>query len=129
MKKLFILSFILFLTSELFSQQTSTAAIKQTINTMMDAMRKGDSTLLRSVLAEDLELQSVAGDKMGKVLVSTKGANDLVTQIGTPHADVYEERMFLATSKSTAPGQRLDTLYILSRNYIQPLRCQLFPIG
>jgi hypothetical protein len=50
-----------------FAQQTSTAAIKQTINTMMDAMRKGDSTLLRSVLAKDLELESVAGDKMGKV--------------------------------------------------------------
>jgi hypothetical protein len=86
-----------------FSQQTSTDAIKQTINTMMDAMRKGDSTLLRSVLAKELELESVAGGKMGKVLVSTKGANDLVTQIGTPHADVYDERIVFGGIKIDGP--------------------------
>jgi Putative lumazine-binding len=103
MKKLFILSFTFFLTSGLFAQQASTAAIKQTINTMMDAMRKGDSTLLRSVLAKELELESVAGDKMGKVLVSTKGANDLVTQIGTPHADVYDERIVFGDIKIDGP--------------------------
>ena len=61
MKNLLILSFIFFLTSELFAQQTSTDAIKRTINTMFDAMRKGDSTLLRSVLVKDMELQSIAG--------------------------------------------------------------------
>jgi hypothetical protein len=93
MKKLLISGFTIFLTSALFAQQTSTAAIKQTINTMMDAMRKGDSTLLRSVLAKDMQLQNVAEDKMGKVLLSTKSATGLLTQIGTPHADVYDERI------------------------------------
>jgi hypothetical protein len=47
MKRLFILSFTIFLTSALFAQQTSTAAIKQIINTMADAICKGDSSLLR----------------------------------------------------------------------------------
>ena len=103
MKKLFILTFILLLTSKLFAQRTSTDAIKQTINTMLDAMRKGDSTLLRSVLAKDMELQSIAADKMGKVSLSTKSANDLVTQIGTPHTDVYDERIVFGGIKIDGP--------------------------
>jgi hypothetical protein len=103
MKKLFIFSFILFLTSKLFAQQISTDAVKQTINTMLDAMRKGDSTLLRSVLAKDMELQSIAADKMGKVSLSTKSADGLVTQIGTPHAAVYDERIVFGGIKIDGP--------------------------
>jgi hypothetical protein len=103
MKKLFIFSLILFLTSKLFAQQTSTDAIKQTINTMLDAMRKGDSTLLRSVLAKDMDLQSIAADKMGKVSLSTKSADGLVTQIGTPHAAVYDERIVFGSIKIDGP--------------------------
>jgi len=93
MKRLFILNFTLFLTSTLFAQQTSTDAIKQTINAMIAAMRKGDSALLKSVLSKDMELQSVATDKMGKVSLTTTSANDLLTRIGTPHSAVYDERI------------------------------------
>src|SRR6516164_9243722 len=93
MKRLFILNFTLFLTSTLFAQQTSTDAIKQTINAMIAAMRKGDSALLKSVLSKDMELQSVATDKMGKVSLTTTSANDLLTSIGTPYSAVYDERI------------------------------------
>ena len=112
MKKLFILSFIIFLTSELFAQQTSTDAIKRTINTMLDAMRKSDSTLLKSVLAKDTELQSVAADKMGKVSLSTKSANDLITQIGTPHAAIYDERIVFGGIKIDGPLASVWAPYI-----------------
>jgi hypothetical protein len=111
MKKLFILGFIIFLTSALFAQGTSTAAIKQTINTMMDAIRKGDSALLRSVLAKDMEVQSVADDKMGKIQMSTKSASDLVTQIGTPHTDVYDERIVFGDIKIDGPVASVWTPY------------------
>src|SRR6267142_701172 len=111
MRKLFILSFTIFLTSGLFAQQTSTAAMKQIVNTMIDAMRKGDSTLLRSVLAKDMELQIVAIDKMGKVSLSTKSADGLVTQIGTPHADVYDERIVFGGIKIDGPLASVWTSY------------------
>lgn len=111
MKQLFILGFITSLTSGLFAQETPTAAIKQTINTMMDAMRKGDSALLRSVLAKDLQVQSVADDKMGKIQMSTKSAGDLVTQIGTPHADVYDERIIFGDIKIDGPLASVRTPY------------------
>jgi len=112
MKKLFILSFIILLTSELFAQQASTDAIKRTIHTMLDAMRKSDSTLLRSVLAKDMELQSVAADKMGKVSLSTTSANDLVTKIGTPHAAVYDERIIFGGIKIDGPLASVWAPYI-----------------
>lgn len=103
MKKLFTFGFILFMTSKLFAQQTSTNAVKQTINTMLDAMRKGDSTLLRSVLAKDMQLQSIAADMMGKVSLATKSADGLATQIGTPHAAVYDERIVFGRIKIDGP--------------------------
>jgi Putative lumazine-binding len=115
MKKLFILGSTLFLTSALSAQQTSTDAIKQTINTMLDAMRKGDSTLLRSVLAKDVELQSISADKMGKVSLSTNSANDLVTQVGTPHTAVYDERIVFGGIKIDGP---LASVWAPSKFYL-----------
>jgi hypothetical protein len=116
MKKLFIFGFIIFgfiifLPSVLFAQATSTDAVRQTINTMMDAMRKGDSALLRSVLARDLEVKSVADDKMGEIRVSTKTADDLVTQIGTPHPDPYDERIAFGDIKIDGPVASVWTSY------------------
>jgi hypothetical protein len=111
MKKLFILSFTIFLTTELFAQQLSTATIKQTINTMIDAMRKGDSTLLRSVLTKDMDLQSITIDKTGKLLLSTKTADGLVTQIATPHMDEYDERIVFGDIKIDGPLASVWTPY------------------
>ena len=111
MKKFLILSLTIFLRSGLFAQQTSTDAIKHTINTMMDAMRNSDSTLLRSVLAKDMKLQSAAGGKMEKVLLSTKSDNAFVTQIGTPHADVYDERIVFGSIKIDGPLASVWTSY------------------
>ena len=111
MKKLFVLIFIIILTPGLFAQQSSTAAIKQTINTMMDAMRKGDSVLLKSVLAKNMELQSVALDTTGRVSLSTVRGNDLVTLIATPHADVYDERIVFGGIKMDGPLASVWTPY------------------
>jgi putative lumazine-binding protein len=111
MKKLFILSCLIILTSTLFAQQTSTDAIKQTIHTLLDAMRKGDSTLLRSVLAKDMELQSIGTDKTGKISVSTKSADGLVAQIGAPHADAYDERIVFGGIEIDGPLASVWTPY------------------
>ncbi|MDF2433283.1 MAG: hypothetical protein JWP44_2914 [Mucilaginibacter sp.] len=76
-----------------YSQQTATDAIKQSINTMFDAMRKGDSTLLKSTFAKDMILQSISTNKEGKAVLSTEKADDFAKAIGTPHASIYDERI------------------------------------
>ena len=99
MKKLFIFIFSIFVMPGVFAQQTSTDSIKQTINTMMDAMRKGDTTLLRSVLAKDMDVLSATSDRMEKLTFSTKSADAFVTQIGSPHKEIYDEEIIFGDIK------------------------------
>ena len=68
------------------------AAIKQTINKLMDAIRKNDSSLARSVLSESMIFQSLSA-KNGTSKMSTFNADDLVKIIGTPDASVDDERV------------------------------------
>jgi hypothetical protein len=82
-----------------YCQQTVTTAVKQTINTLFDAMRKGDSTLLRSVFSKDMILQSVSNDKEGKAILTTEKADGFVKSIGTPHTAVYDERIVFGDIK------------------------------
>jgi hypothetical protein len=93
MKKILTLALFLITSNTIFAQQTETAAIKQTVNTMFDAMRKGDSTLLKSVFSKDMVLQSVSNDKEGKAVLSTENAAAFLKAIGTPHAAIYDERI------------------------------------
>ena len=93
MKKLMLINLLLVLSANVFAQQTEADAIKQTINTLFNAMRKGDSTLLRSTFSKGMILQSISNDKEGKAILSTENVNDFVKAIGTPHAAVYDERI------------------------------------
>lgn len=92
MKKILILGIVLLLSIKTFAQQTDQDVIKQTVNTLFDAMRKGDSTLLRSTFAKDIVFQGVANKKEGTTLV-TENANDFIKTIGTPHKEIYDERI------------------------------------
>jgi hypothetical protein len=103
MKKVFtILAVLIFSkmsTAQDIQWTSDTAAIKQTINTLFDAMRKGDSTLFRSVFLRSMILQSISNEKNGKPVLSTESTDDLVKDIGTPHADVYDERIVYGAIK------------------------------
>ena len=93
MKRLLFLITAMFVSVATFAQQSATDGVKQSINTMFDAMRKGDSTLLKSVFAKEMVLQSVSTSKEGKAVISTDSANDFAKAIGTPHNAVYDERI------------------------------------
>ena len=97
MKKILLINLMLLLSGSVFAQQSSTDAVKQTINTLFDGMRKGDSTLLRSVFAKDMILQSIANDASGKAILTTEKADGFVKAIGTPHKAVYDERITFGT--------------------------------
>ncbi|HEY8784098.1 MAG TPA: nuclear transport factor 2 family protein [Mucilaginibacter sp.] len=99
MKKILIINLLLMISGAIFAQQTDTAAIKQTVTTLFDAMRKGDSTLLRSVFSKDMILQSVSEDKEGKAVLSTEKADGFIKAIGAPHTAVYDERIIFDTIK------------------------------
>jgi len=85
--------FTILLSATAFAQQSATDGVKQSINTMFDAMRKGDSTMLKSVFAKEMVLQSVSTNKEGKTMISVDSANDFAKAIGTPHKGIYDERI------------------------------------
>jgi hypothetical protein len=97
MKKILLINLMLLLCGSVFAQQSATDAVKQTINRLFDAMRKGDSTLLRSVFAKDMILQSISEDATGKAILTTEKADGFVKTIGTPHQMVYDERITFGT--------------------------------
>jgi len=102
MRKLILCAFIL-LSLKSFAQQIEQDAIKQTINTMFTAMRKGDSTMLRSTFAKGIAFQGVASKKDGTVSLETENPNDFIKMVGTPHKGVYDERVTFADIKIDGP--------------------------
>jgi hypothetical protein len=99
MKKLVLINLLLITSISAFAQQTAADGVKQAVNTMFDAMRKGDSTLLKSAFAKEMVLQSVSTNKEGKAIISTESANDFAKAIGTPHTQLYDERIVFGDIK------------------------------
>jgi hypothetical protein len=93
MKNLLLTALLFILAIKLFAQQPAIDSVKQTVNIMFDAMRKGDSTTLRSVFEKDMLLQSISTGKNGNAVISTEPAIAFLTAIGTLHAQVYDERI------------------------------------
>ncbi|OON69433.1 nuclear transport factor 2 family protein [Hymenobacter sp. CRA2] len=69
-----------------------TEAVRKTINTFFDGMRKGDSALVRSSLAPSVVLQTIS-TRGGTTQVLTENPKDFLKAVGTPHKDVWDERI------------------------------------
>jgi hypothetical protein len=121
MKKILLtLAAAVFIGSGAFAQQSATDGVKQAINTLFDAMRKGDSALIKTVFAKEMVLQSISNDKTGKAVISVDSGEDFAKAIGTPHNVVYDERITLMTSKLTAtsPAFGLPINFISATNLV-----------
>jgi hypothetical protein len=95
MKKLIIMLALVICGGNAFSQ-TAITAVKQTVNTMFEAMRKGDSTLLRSTFAKGIVFHSIANKKDGSTVLLKEDPDDFVKSIGTPHQVYMMNALLLA---------------------------------
>lgn len=87
---------LLFLPLLSFAQSVSEeAAVKACIQQMFDAMRAGDSTMLRPVFHPEARMQTVFTDREGKPQIRQGTVDGFVQQIGAPHEQVYDERIRL----------------------------------
>lgn len=77
------------------AQQASseTAAIKQTITTFFDGMRRGDSTLVRSTLAPGAVFHGLGGKPGQPTTLETESITGFLKAVGTPHLAVWDERV------------------------------------
>ncbi|UOQ51856.1 nuclear transport factor 2 family protein [Hymenobacter cellulosivorans] len=94
MKKLLLASCFLALAPAAFAQTSpaETAAVKKTITTFFDGMRKGDSAMVRSTLAPGVVLHTIMS-RNGAVQTGTEKAAEFLKLVGTPHKEVYDERI------------------------------------
>ena len=82
--------------------QTSQDSVKTAINHFFEGMRKGDSLLLKSSLAPQALLQTIAKTKDGKTSVRSEDLQAFITAVTKPHDGVYDERITFETIKIDA---------------------------
>ncbi|GGH18859.1 nuclear transport factor 2 family protein [Mucilaginibacter phyllosphaerae] len=102
MKKLFLAALLIALSAPAFCQ-TDKEDIKKTITTMFDAMRKGDSSLLRSVFAEGIVFQSAGAKKDGSMVLENEKPDGFIKAVGTPHKEIWDERITWGDIKIDGP--------------------------
>ncbi len=98
-KFIFLLLFLGFVPIAATAQASSTTnedeAVIQVIKQLFDGMRAGDSSAVRAVFADDMKLASVFTNKEGvPKRITQGGADDFVKSVGTPHEEVYDERIW-----------------------------------
>ncbi|PIQ46983.1 MAG: hypothetical protein COW03_17695 [Cytophagales bacterium CG12_big_fil_rev_8_21_14_0_65_40_12] len=91
--------------------QTENEAIQKTIMTLFDGMRKGDSAMVHPAFAKDAIMQTIANNREGQVQVQSGNLTDFLKAVGTPHAEVWDERIEFGDIKVDGPMASVWTPY------------------
>lgn len=96
MMQKFTLILFLFIPILLNGQDETTAKVDviNTIKALFDGMREGDSSKVSAVFHPEARLQSVFKDKEGKPKLGGGEIQQFLNQIGTPHEEIYDEKIW-----------------------------------
>jgi hypothetical protein len=73
--------------------QSDSAAVMDVVTRLFDGMRAGDSSMVRSVFDARVRMIS-SGLRQGKLVTTIDtGGDGFVKAVGTPHAEVWDERI------------------------------------
>lgn len=68
--------------------------IRAVIDRLFDGMRKGDSTIVRSVFHPKVRMATVSTNREGKMVLQQENSiNGFLKAVGTPHPQVFDERI------------------------------------
>jgi len=89
-----LLPALLLATIPTFAQKptSETEAVKKTIRTFFEGMRKADSTLVRSTLAPGAVFHTLS-IRNGQTQLRPNNPSEFVKAVGTPHKEVWDERI------------------------------------
>lgn len=95
MKKSMILFILVFGFGSCFGQETDVKSpVRQVVTTFFEGFHKGDTLLMRSVMAENTVMQTTFTDKEGNIRLTDGNANQLLMAIANrPSDQVWEERL------------------------------------
>jgi hypothetical protein len=90
-----IIAALLVFSSSSFSQLPEKELVMKPIRLLFDAMRAGDSTILRRAFTKQVTMSTVGTDKAGKPFIRNESSIDgFVKSIGTPHTEAYNEMIW-----------------------------------
>lgn len=73
--------------------QTEKDEVKKAIQTMFDGMRAGDSSMVHSVFIDEVAMQTIAANRQGGMALTDGSLTDFLNALGTPHEQVWDERI------------------------------------
>ncbi len=93
MKRIQIISILCSLFSLSAFAQTSEEEVRKTIDQMFDGMRKGDSTMVHEVFADEVKMQTIVKSQNGQTELRTSSLSNFLNAVGTPHDEVWDEKL------------------------------------
>lgn len=95
MKRYYAIPFILLLICSypVQAQSSEEDAVKSAIQQLFDGMRKGDSAMVKAAFADKAILQTVQNKKDSTTAIASLTLAQFLTAVGTPHTDVWDERI------------------------------------
>lgn len=93
MKKIILSLFLFFITGIQINAQTPEREVQAVIETLFDGMRAGDSSMVASAFTRDAVMQTVAQNQSGEIVVHNGDLYQFLTAVGTPHEQVWDEKI------------------------------------
>lgn len=77
----------------LWAQDAGQEEVKTVIRQLFDGMRKGDSAAIRAVMGDKVIMQTIVDKKDGNFILADGSLEGFLKAVGTPHTDVWDERI------------------------------------
>lgn len=74
--------------------QTQQAGVRAIVDQLFTGMKTGDSSLVAKSFIADAMLQSVSVTADGKVKADKDGIGGFIEAVGTPHQEMWDERIY-----------------------------------
>lgn len=92
MKKILFLLMLTIFGHDLWAQ-SEVDAVRSSIEQMFNGMRKGDSAMVHQVFADDAQMQTILNIPSGEAQVRNGDLQSFLNAVGTPHDEVWDERI------------------------------------
>ncbi|MPR33814.1 nuclear transport factor 2 family protein [Salmonirosea aquatica] len=93
--KVLLLAFVVFLGARVqLYAQSEPMEVKAAVDRLFTGMRTGDSSLVSQSFTADATLQSVSLTADGQIKIGKNAITGFVRAVGTPHKDVWDERIY-----------------------------------
>lgn len=76
-----------------WAQSSEEENVKSAINKLFEGMKKGDSAMVKAVFVDGAVLQTVSSKQEGAPTLVTATLQQFLRAVGTPHTDVWDERI------------------------------------